>query len=72
MFTEFLRIREQVGRIDKVNIERLTHKAILSFIRYGHGKSTISEFGETRDEADTRIAGEHAQRQWEQAAKSKA
>ncbi len=72
LFTEYLRIHEQVTRINNSDHEKVTHKAILSFIRHGHGKSTISEFGKTRDEANVRIAGERARREREQAAQSKA
>ena len=50
MFTEYLRIVQQLSHANAGDDLLLIQKAILSFVRHGHGERTISEFGTTMDE----------------------
>ena len=70
--TEYLRIKQQADAINSAERERISHKALLAFIRHGHGKSTISESGDTREEMEARAQARFEQRQRKQTAKPKA
>ena len=65
--TEYLRIRQQAEAVNAADEFLILKKALISFIRYGQGKSTVSEFGTTRDEMDNRAAARRA-REEDQAA----
>ena len=60
MFTEYLRIVQQVSRTNGGDDLLLIRKALIAFVRHGHGKFTISETGLTKDERDVQIAAHRA------------
>ena len=67
MFTEYLRIRQQADAVTKSDDFSIIRKALISFVRHGHGTSTISEFGETKEERQNQVAATRALRERQQA-----
>lgn len=56
MFTEYLRIRREVHVLTTAEDIRQLRRGVVSFIRHGHGTTTVSEFGMTKDERNNEIA----------------
>ena len=63
MLTEYLRIRKQADAVTGGDNLGLIRKALISFVRHGHGMSTISEYGETKEERQNQIAVQRAREQ---------
>ena len=63
MMTEYLRIRQQIAMANGADDTHLIKQALISFIRFGHGTDTISQYGETRDEARLAAIAERARQE---------